>query len=87
MKTKGRKKSRDYYVRKFGHYPDVVDLSILREMLGGISESFVRKQLQAGVIKSFRIDRKVYMIPKEYVIDYAMSDAYQGYKHRLKAQI
>jgi len=78
---------RDYYTRLFESYPDVVDLDTLRIMLGGVSDSFVRRILQKGIIKSFMLDMKVYMIPKEYVIDYTTSPAYQKYKHKLKAQI
>lgn len=80
-------KDRKYYERLFAQYSDVVDLPTLRKMLGGISESFVRDKLQKGVIKSFKIDGKVFMTPKVYVIDYVLSDAYQDYKHMLKAQI
>ena len=79
--------NREYYEKLFEPYPDVVDLETLRTMLGGVSELFIRHILQKGTIKSYMLDKKVYMIPKQYVLDYVTSPTYQEYKHKLKAQI
>ena len=79
--------NREYYEKLFKSYPDVVTFDTFRIMLGGVSQSFTRRILQKGILKSFMLDNKVYMIPKEYVIDYVVSPAYQSYKHKLKAQI
>ena len=79
--------NREYYEKLFKSYPDVVTFDTFRTMLGGVSQSFTRRILQEGILKSFMLDNKVYMIPKEYVIDYVVSPAYQSYKHKLKAQI
>jgi len=81
------KRDRKYYEWLFESYPDVVDLQMLRKMLGGISESVIRVKLQNSTIKHFKMDGKKYMIPKIYVVDYVLSDDYQNYKHMLKAQI
>ena len=79
---------RKKYANLFIKYPDVVELNDLLEMLGGVSESYVRPLLQKGTIKSFKLGNgKIFKIPKEYLIDFVVSDAYQTYKHRLKYQI
>ena len=76
------------YEEMFSKYPDVLELTDLMKMLGGVSESYVRPLLQTGVIKSFKLKNgKVFKVPKEYLIDFVVSDAYQQYKSRLKAQI
>ena len=79
--------SREHYENLFESYPDVVDLETVQLMLGGVSETFVRRILQRGILKSFMLDMKAYMIPKEYLIDYVVSPVYQEYKHKLKVQI
>jgi len=79
---------REKYTKLFAKYPDVVELNDLLEMLGGVSESYVRPLLRNGIIKSFKLGNgKIYKIPKEYLIDFVVSDAYQDYKCRLKSQI
>ena len=79
--------SREYYEKLFESYPDVVDFETVQVMLGGVSHTFVRRILQKGILKNFMLDQKAYMIPKEYLIDYVTSPAYQEYKYKLKAQI
>ena len=79
---------REKYTRLFAKYSDVVELNDVRKMLGGVSDSYVHPLLQKGAIKCFRLGNgKIYKIPKEYLIDFVVSDAYQNYKYRLKSQI
>ncbi len=65
--------TRKDWMDQFQNYPDVVEVTDLCAMLGGIKSKDARQLLQAGKIKSFLIGRK-YQIPKEYVIDYLLED-------------
>lgn len=56
----------------YQNYPDVVNVSQLCEMLGGISSKSAYKLLQENKIKHFRIGR-AYKIPKANVIFYLHS--------------
>ncbi|MBW4085708.1 helix-turn-helix domain-containing protein [Paenibacillus sp. S150] len=56
----------------FQHYPDVVNVPQLCEMLGGISSKSAYKLLQANRIPHFKIGR-AYKIPKIQVIAYLQS--------------
>ncbi len=58
---------------RFQKYPDVVELTDLCAMLGGVKVKDVLPLLRDGIIKSFLIGRK-YQIPKEYVINYLLED-------------
>ena len=79
---------REKYEKLFSKYPDVLELKDLLEMLGGVSESYVRPLLRNGIIKCFKLGNgKIFKVPKEYFIDFVVSDAYQDYKRRLKSQI
>lgn len=69
-------KNREYYRKLFQNYPDLVGVEQLRKMLGGVGELQVRRLLQQKRIKSFQI-RREYRIPKEYIIDYVLSDDYR----------
>ena len=53
----------------FTQYPDVVNISQLCEMLGGISEKTAYKLIREGKIEAFLIG-KAYRIPKINVIDF-----------------
>ena len=53
----------------FTQYPDVVNISQLCEMLGGISEKTAYKLIREGKIGAFLIE-KAYRIPKINVIDF-----------------
>ena len=75
-----------HYERAFAPYPDLVDTVTLREMLGGISEGFVLRQIREKAIFSFRIGG-IYKIPKVSVIDYVSSEAYQSIKHKLSKEV
>jgi hypothetical protein len=79
-------RDKKYYREKFKDYPDVVTLKQFKEMLGGIGDGTARKLMRAGKVKHFYI-RNTYMIPKEYVIEYVLSEHYSEYKYELKVQI
>ena len=53
----------------FTQYPDVVNISQLCEMLGGISEKTAYRLIREGKIEAFLIGR-AYRIPKANVIDF-----------------
>lgn len=55
-----------YYEKLFSRYPDIVTISQLRLMLGGISEKLARKLLMQNHIKHYMI-RRAYVIPKAYL--------------------
>jgi hypothetical protein len=57
------------YKEVFQNYPDVVDVSQLCEMLGGISSKTACKLLKEDKIKHIKIGRKYY-IPKIHVLAY-----------------
>lgn len=83
-------KNRAYYMNLFRKYPDVVELPVFCKMLGGIGDSTARKLLQANHVRHFDIPQHNghrYMIPKEYIIDYVLSDHYAIYKKMLKVKI
>ena len=65
--------TREDLMNQFQNYPDVVEVTDLCAMLGGVKAKDARQLLQAGKIKSFLIGRK-YQIPKECVIDYLLED-------------
>ena len=65
--------TREDLMNQFHNYPDVVEVTDLCAMLGGVKAKDARQLLQAGKIKSFLIGRK-YQIPKECVIDYLLED-------------
>ena len=71
-----------YYEKLFSRYPDIVTISQLQHMLGGISEKTARKLLMQNHINHYMI-RRAYIIPKTCVIDYLLSDHYYDYRHRL----
>lgn len=57
------------YTLMFQKHPDVVTVTQMCEMLGGISTKTAYKLLQANKIKYFKIGR-AYKIPKTHIIDY-----------------
>lgn len=79
-------KNRKYYTKLFELYPDVVSILQFREMLGGICDVTARKLMRHNHVKHYCI-RRVFFIPKEWVIDYVLSDHYREYKKSLKVQI
>ncbi len=75
-----------YYYALFERYPEVVTLDEFREMLGGIADSTARKLLRENRVKHYYI-RCTYFIPKEWIIEYVLSNHYTSYKKRLKVQV
>ncbi len=65
--------TRKDWMDQFQNYPDVVEVTDLCAMLGGVKAKDARQLLETGKIKSFLIGRK-YQIPKECVIDYLLED-------------
>ena len=62
-------KAQDAYKMMFRHYPDVVTVEQMCEMLGGISTKTGYRLLKDGIIKSFIVGRR-YRIPKLYIFEY-----------------
>ena len=80
-------KDRQYYENLFCDQPDVLDTTTVRELLGGIGIKTMFKLTHEGHLKHFRNHGHYILVPKIWLIDYIMSDHYQGYKHKLKHQI
>ena len=71
---------RIHYEKLFADYPDVVTSETLEQMLNA-SENYIFRRLHDGRIKSLYIGR-TYRIPKQCIIDYAISRDYQENKRR-----
>ena len=61
-------------VLMFADYPDVVEVTQFREMLGGISKRLAYQLLASGEVHSVRIGR-AYKIPKTSVIEDLIGEA------------
>ena len=61
-------------VLMFADYPDVVEVTQLREILGGISKRLAYQLLTSGKVHSVRIGR-AYKSPKTSVIEYLTGEA------------
>lgn len=79
-------KSRKHYEKLFELYPEVVSLKEFQKMLGGIAQSTALKLMRENHVKHYYI-RCTYLIPKEYVIDYILSDHYAEYKKKLSVRV
>lgn len=64
---------KDSYTLMFTDYPDIVNLTQMRKMLGGISNSLAYRMLREKKIKSKKVGRE-YKIPKVNVIKYVMTE-------------
>ena len=58
-----------YYNSMFSNYPDVVNFTQMKEMLGNIGSTLAYKLLRENTIKSIKVGR-AYRIPKRNVIYY-----------------
>lgn len=64
---------KESYTLMFTDYPDIVNLTQIRKMLGGISNSLAYRMLREKKIKSKKVGRE-YKIPKVNVIKYVMTE-------------
>ena len=64
---------KESYTIMFTDYPDIVNLTQMRKMLGGISNSLAYRMLREKKIKSKKVGRE-YKIPKVNVIKYVMTE-------------
>lgn len=65
--------SRENYSLMFTTYPDIVDITQMRKMLGGIGVTLAYKLLKQRKIKSLKIGRE-YKIPKSCIIEYLIEN-------------
>ena len=64
---------KETYTLMFTDYPDIVNLTQMRKMLGGISNSRAYRMLREKKIKSKKVGRE-YKIPKVNVIKCVMTE-------------
>lgn len=64
---------KESYTLMFTDYPDIVNLTQMRKMLGGISNSLAYRMLREKKIKSKKVGGE-YKIPKVNVIKYVMTE-------------
>lgn len=64
---------KETYTLMFTDYPDIVNLTQMRKMLVGISNSLAYRMLREKKIKSKKVGRE-YKIPKVNVIKYVMTE-------------
>ena len=58
-----------HYNSMFSNYPDVVNFTQMKEMLGNIGSTLAYKLLRENSIKSIKVGR-AYKIPKNNIIEY-----------------
>ena len=64
---------KETYTLMFTDYPDIVNLTQMRKMLGGISNTLAYRMLREKKIESKKVGRE-YKIPKVNVIKYVMTE-------------
>ena len=64
---------KENYSLLFTNYPDIVDISQMRKMLGNIGITLAYKLLKGKRIKSIKIGRE-YRIPKSCIIEYLLNN-------------
>ena len=62
-----------YYNSMFSNYPDVVNFTQMKEMLGNIGSTLAYKLLKENSIKSIKVGR-AYKIPKNNIIEYLIKN-------------
>ena len=77
------KRNKTYYRKLFRSYPDLVTVLQFREMLGGIGDTFARKLVHEGHVKSFYI-KPYFYISKNSIIEYLLSEDYAMRKLKVK---
>ena len=75
---------RKYYENKIREYPEVVDLLTIRQMMGGISDSFARLLIHEDRVQHIFV-KPHYWIFKKSIIDYVLSEDYIN--RRLKVRV
>ena len=60
--------------KMFNDYPDVVNVTQMREMLGGMCTQVATKLLKGNKIKHMKIGRRYY-IPKSNIIDFIEAES------------
>lgn len=68
---------KENYSLMFTTYPDIVDITQMRKMLGGIGVTLAYKLLKQRKIKSLKIGRE-YRIPKSCIIQYLLDTKENG---------
>lgn len=61
------------YNSMFSNYPDVVNFTQMKEMLGNIGSTLAYKLLRENTIKSIKVGR-AYRIPKNNIIKYLVNN-------------
>lgn len=69
---------KENYSIMFTSYPDIVTISQMRKMLGGIGVSLAYKLLKQRKIRSLKIGRE-YKIPKSCIIEYLLEEKSETY--------
>lgn len=64
---------KENYSLMFTNYPDIVDISQMKKMLGNIGITLAYKLLKEKRIKSIKIGRE-YRIPKSCIIEYLLNN-------------
>ena len=78
-KTKGKSRmmnkfqTRKFYRKMFANYPDVLTVEDATNLLGFKSQTGVIRRIHQNRIRYLKVGRN-FMIPKEYLIDYLLSD-------------
>ena len=62
-----------HYNSMFSNYPDVVNFTQTKEMLGNIGSTLAYKLLKENSIKSIKVGR-AYKIPKNNIIEYLITN-------------
>ena len=75
-------KDRAYYEALFDSYPAVVTIPVCRKMIGGISKENMQYLIDSNQIKHLFSPHATYL-PKEYIIDYLLSEHYQSFQTHL----
>ena len=65
---------RTIFEKSLSDYPDLLTLADLQVVLGGVCDKTVRDIVRRGEIKYFK-DGTQYKIPKEYVVDFMLTDS------------
>ena len=79
-------KNRKYYEQLYTDYPSVVTLTQFSRDVRRDSDSTARKLMRENRVKHYYI-RQTYLIPKDWVIDYVLSEHYAEYREQLKVQV